>query len=82
MKTTIEIPDPIFREIKTLARERGTTFREVTEAALRRFLDEERARRQGFELRDASVGGRGVQEGISEGDWAALRELVYEGRGG
>lgn len=33
MKTTLEIPDPIFRRAKSLAAERGIPFREfVTEA--------------------------------------------------
>lgn len=29
MKTTIELPDPLFRQAKVLAARRGTTFREL-----------------------------------------------------
>jgi len=32
MKTTLEIPDPIFRRAKSKAAERGVPFRQLTEA--------------------------------------------------
>ncbi len=82
MKTTIDIADPLFRQAKQVASERSSTFEEIVETALRRFLEQEKTRKASFRLRDASVEGTGVQSGIQEGNWDELRSLVYEGRGG
>jgi Arc/MetJ family transcription regulator len=83
MKTTIEISDALLQAAKRMAAERNTTLRMIVEAALRRHLeavaDETQARPR---LRRHSFRGRGLQPGLSESDWAALRERAYEGRGG
>ncbi|MBL9159571.1 MAG: hypothetical protein JNJ70_18970 [Verrucomicrobiales bacterium] len=39
MKTTIELPDEIFRRVKLLAAERRTTLKDVVTEALGHFLD-------------------------------------------
>jgi len=82
MKTTIDTADPLFLQAKQIASERSSTFKEIVETALRRFLEHEKTRSARFQLRDASVGGAGVQPGIQEGNWDEIRSLVYEGRGG
>ena len=55
----------------------------IIEAALRRHLeataDEAHARPR---LRRHSFRGRGLQPGLSESDWATIRERAYESRGG
>lgn len=81
MKTTVDIADPILAEAKQLAAAEGITLRELIEEGLRRMLGERRDRRR-FKLSDASFRGRGLQTGVHEGDWASIREQVYEGRGG
>ena len=44
MKTTLEIPDPIFRRAKSVAAERGLSFREfVTEAVRDKLTAEAKA---------------------------------------
>lgn len=44
MKTTLEIPDPIFRRAKSVAAERGLSFREfVTEAVKDKLTAEAKA---------------------------------------
>jgi len=44
MKTTLEIPDPIFRRAKSAAAERGIPFREfVTEAVKDKLITENKA---------------------------------------
>jgi hypothetical protein len=49
VKTTLEIPDPIFRRAKSVAAERGIPFREiVTEAFHPRILGEKRALIENF----------------------------------
>ena len=82
MKTTIDIADPLFLQAKRIATERSSTFKEIVETALRRFLEQEKARNASFRLRDASVGGDGLQPGVQEGNWDQIRSLIYEGRGG
>ncbi len=42
MKTTLEIPEHLMRELKERAARDGTTMSELVEAALRRLLTEER----------------------------------------
>ena len=34
-----------------------------------------------FELRDARVGGHGLQAEFQDADWQRMREASYEGRG-
>lgn len=82
MKTTIDLADALFLEVKDLSERRKTTFRAIVEAALRRFLAQEREARSAFRLRDAAVHGQGLQPGLSEGNWGQLRALIYEEHGG
>ena len=81
MKTTVEIQDDLLRSAKRQARRERTTLRALIEEGLRRVL---RGRKEStpFRLRDASVGGKGVRQGIREGDWETIRALIYKGRGG
>lgn len=81
MKTTVDIADAVLDEAKRVAADEGTTLRALLEEGLRRALDARR-KRAPFTMRDASFGGRGLQPGIAESDWSAIRERVYEGRGG
>jgi hypothetical protein len=79
MKTSIEISDPLLKRARALAARDGTTLRELVEAGLRLVI--ERDERSGpFRLRDASVGGRGLGEGLSYDDWGKILEIAYEGR--
>ena len=80
MKTTIEISDAVLEQARELAAREGLTLREVVEAGLRRLLAEDPGGKS-FTLRDASVGGRGLQPGIKPGSWEQIRDLIYEGRG-
>jgi hypothetical protein len=81
MKTTVEIPDSLAEEAKAVARREKTTLRALIETGLRQVL-RERRRRSRFQLRDAGFGGRGLQPGFRDGDWRAIRDAAYEGRGG
>jgi hypothetical protein len=81
MKTTVEIPDPLLKEAKRLAEREGTTLRALIERGLR-LVVAPRARAARFRLRDATVGGRGLQPGARNAGWDRIRELVYEDRGG
>ncbi len=80
MKTTIDIPDPIYKNIKKLAAEKGLTFKAIIEAAVREYLEYPHRRRPSFRLKKHPFGGQGLQEGIVEGNWAQIRSLIYESR--
>ncbi len=81
LKTTIEIADDLARMAKAHAARENITLRSLIERGLRLALRAD-AERDSFKLRDASVGGRGLQPPFHEGDWARIRESAYEGRGG
>ena len=80
MKTTIELSDGLLLAAKRAAAERQTTLRAIVEQALRQHLEGEAPARP--RLRRHTFLGRGLRPGLSEGDWAAIRERAYEGRGG
>ena len=80
MKTTIELSDGLLRAAKQAAAERKTTLRAVIELALRQHLEDRAPTRP--HLRRHTFRGRGLRAGLSEGDWAAIRERPYERRGG
>jgi Arc/MetJ family transcription regulator len=82
MKTTIEISDALLRRAKKLAARRGTTLKAVIEDALRAELAAAEAGAAGRSIRTHTFGGRGLKPGLAWGDWAAIRALAYEGRGG
>jgi hypothetical protein len=80
MKTTIELSEGLLHAAKQAAAERRTTLRAVVELALRQHLERPAPMRP--RLRRHTFRGRGLRAGLSEGDWAAIRERAYEGRGG
>ena len=80
MKTTIELSDALLHTARQVAAERRTTLRSIIELALRQYLDSHA--QTSPRLRRHTFRGRGLQAGLSEGDWAAIRERAYEGRGG
>jgi hypothetical protein len=81
MKTTIDIPAALLEEAHRAARREGTTLKALVEAGLRRILAERRSGAAPFRLRDASFLGEGLQPGVEEGSWEAIRDAIYEGRG-
>lgn len=80
MKTTVDIADGLLAEAKKAAERRGVTLRTVIEEGLRHVV-KAGAKRRPFRLRDASVGGQGVDPAFGEGQWDLVRDAVYKGRG-
>jgi len=82
MRTSIDIPDPLLRQAKALARRRGKTVRALVVEGLHAVIERGAAKRAPYRLRDKSFGGDGLVEGLSATDWERIRERTYEGRGG
>lgn len=80
MKTTIQIPDGIFREARKVAHEERTTLKALVEQGLRRILAERKGR-GAFRLRKATFKGQGLQPSAAAASWEQLRSMSYEGRG-
>jgi hypothetical protein len=78
VKTTVEIPDPLFRRARKYCAEQGIPLRTLIEDGLRRVLDLPPARSR-FCLKPFGVRGEGL---AGPSDWSEIREMVYEGRGG
>jgi len=81
MKTTIEIPDPLFEKARELAARQDTTQKALVTEGLRRVVAE-RNRCGQFRPKKASFKGNGLQPGLSLDDWDRIRDLAYTGRGG
>ncbi len=82
MKTTIDISDSIFHQVRKLAAKRNTTFKAVVESALRAALAAENRPARRFRLQTHTFEGKGLQSGLSWDDWSDIRGMIYEGRGG
>lgn len=81
MKTTIQIPDSLFKEARKVAMEEQTTMKALIEAGLRRIISEHKQRER-FKLRKATFKGKGLQPNFEGTSWDDLRNVSYEGRGG
>ena len=82
MKTTIEIPDALFEEAKSLAAKSRTTLKALVEAGLRDELRRRSEKGKPYRLPDASVRGKGLRPEYPDLSWDRIREVVYEGHGG
>ena len=80
MKTTIEIADDLANRAKAYAARHNITLRALVERGLREVLRVDR-QQAGFKLKDASIGGRGLQTEYRDADWSRIREAVYKDRG-
>jgi hypothetical protein len=81
MKTTVQIPDSLFKEARRVAREEHTTMKALIETGLRRVISEHKQRER-FKLRKATFKGKGLQTHLVGASWEQLRDISYEGRGG
>ena len=80
MKTTIEIADALARKAMAHAAREKVTLQSLIERGLRMVLraDSQTVR---FKLRDASVGGRGLQPAYRGADWPRLSQSIHKDQG-
>ena len=74
MRTTIEINDQLFRAAKRQAADRGTSLRQVVDAALRQHLGKAKSATS-YALRWATESGK-LQPGVDLTDRDALFDLM------
>jgi hypothetical protein len=80
MKTTVEISDPLLREVRRLAAREGVTLRALVERGLRHVISEKRYRAP-FKLRRASFKGKGLQPEFRHASWEQVRDTIYQDQG-
>ena len=80
MKTTIELPEALFDKAKRHARKHKTTLKALIEQGLRQVLAT-KADAAPFQLRDASVNGKGLNPEYRDAGWDQLRDSIYHGQG-
>ena len=81
MKTTIHIPDSLFKEARKVAHENQTTMKALVETGRRKVISECK-QSQNYKFRRATFKGHGLQPHIAGASWDKLRDISYEGRGG
>src|SRR5258708_22454280 len=81
MKTTVEISDPLLREVRRLAARHGVTLRTLIERGLRLVVAETKGAAP-FKLRRASFKGESHHPDLRDASWDAVRDRAYEGPGG
>ena len=79
MKTTMDLPDELFREVQRVARDEGVSMKSLMEEGLRAVLERRRGAGR-FRLPDASVDGNGLQPEFRDASWEQLRAAAYGDR--
>jgi hypothetical protein len=80
MRTSVDIPDSLLQRARKLARERGTTLRQILIEGLTTTLERDPAVHK-YRLKDCSFGKGGLVSGLSWSDTERLAELTYGDRG-
>jgi len=80
MKTTIELPDPLFAQMRRYADTHKVTMKSLIEQGLRKVMAEKKTEKP-FKLRDGSFKGNGLTPEFQNATWEQFRDAIYEGRG-
>lgn len=72
MKTTIEIPEPLFRKAQNLSKKKNITFKSLVEEGLRIVLQNYNLKREKIEITPFVFTG-GIKKDIS---WAEIQEQL------
>ncbi len=79
MKTTIELPDDLLKQVRRVARDEGATLRALVEEGLQRALEaRRRARRRTFDF--PAYGGSGLTDEFHGAARSAVRDEAYRDR--
>lgn len=75
-KTTFDLPESLLRDIKRIAKQRGTTARDLVQQALTQVVRENDTAVP-FTLRDLSVSGFGLSPEFESASSRELRDAAY-----
>lgn len=79
MRTTVRLPDDLYRRAKARAAESGVTFTQLLEDALRAILSRDQVGDEPAVYRVQPLpSGRGLQPGVDLADQAALLDVMDE----
>jgi hypothetical protein len=78
VKTTFDLPAPLLDQAKALAAKQNITVKELVISGLRKVIEESAKPDKPFKLPNASVKGRGLQQGIQRLSTAQLIAFSYE----
>lgn len=82
MKTTVQIREPLLREVQALARKEGSTLKAAIEEGLTNYVAKRRRKAKPFVLKDGSYPPADQVKELSEPrPWEEIRAIIYEGRG-
>jgi hypothetical protein len=80
VKTTVEISDPLLREVRKLAARQGVTLRTLIERGLHRVIADTRSGAP-FKLRRVSFKGCALQPEFRDAPLGRMRDAAYEDHG-
>lgn len=72
MKTTIELPDELLRQVRDFSRDTGVTMRELMIDGLRSELERRRTPRSRVDFVFTAVDGQGLREDVAPGEAIAV----------
>lgn len=72
MKTTVDLPDELFRQVRDYSRQSGVTMRELVIEGLRSELTRRQSPRARVDFRFAAVDGQGLRDGLEPGEAIAV----------
>ena len=78
MKTTFDLPESLVHDVKRIAKQRGTTARDIVQQALIQVVRDDAA--PAFTLRDASVDGAGLTPEFADATWSEILDASYGDR--
>lgn len=79
MKTTVEIPDDLFREARLYAVRNGVPLHKLIARGLRMVVAPKTPANAKFRLKTFTTRGEGL---ICDDNWSTIRSLIEEGHGG
>jgi predicted transcriptional regulator len=77
MKTTVEIRDSLYRELRRFAAANNLQLRQVIEEALKSYLSPQKGAANKFKLKIEPFDNGQLKEGLSEDNWAQIRRISY-----
>ena len=80
MKTTIDIADNLFFQVKELSQREKVTIRDLVEEGLDLVLNRHRTL-TGYRAEPVTFNGGGLSQEFQNASWETIRDAVYHGSG-